>query len=127
MAFKVMTATITGRTASGKGFDLILRPEHTRAIGFSKVPWDEIAPGVRRVTLPVDFVLHKEGLDPLLEFLQDNGPGLIGWVRQVQEDIALIRESEAFVDLLPNPSVKGECGGELCYYDRHLNVVVCVE
>jgi len=127
MTFQVMTATITGRTASGTGFDLTLDAEHTRAIGFSKVPCDEIAPGVRRVPLPVDFFLNEECLEGLVGYIQNECPNLEGWITELREKVLFITGSDAFVSLRPNPSVAGECGDELCYYDRRLNIVVCFE
>ena len=127
MAFQVVSATITGRTASGTGFDLILKPVHTRAIGFTLVQCDEIGAGVERLVVPLEALLHEGFLDQLLELLGEDCPQLYEWVERVRAIIRRVKSSKAFVDLRINPDVEGHCGEELCYWDDDLKVVVCFE
>jgi len=127
MTLQAVTATITGRTASGTGFDLILDPGHTKAIGFMQVDCSSIGPNVPRLVVSLEALLHGDVLSQLLEILRVDCPGLEERVEEIQAIVNEVRESKAFIDIRFNPSVEGHCGDELCYWDDHLGKVICFE
>lgn len=139
MAFQVENVTVTGCTAAGRGFDLVLDAGSTRVVGLTQVLCDEIAPGVERRTVPLDLVLNWSCTGDLLACVAAHCPDAVLWFTEFLDTIAEVLPAHltgdhsnspprtALVDVRENPDVDCHCGEELCYWDASLGMVICVE
>ena len=137
MAVRVEEVTVTGCTASGMGFDLVLDAGKTRHVGLTRVLCDEVAPGVERRTLPIELVLNWDCIGGLLDCVESHCPGAQSWFEGFLDKIRELLPPDfhpttpprksALRAIRPNPDVDCRCGEELCYWDAELGIIVCVE